>query len=221
MNQITFKPMPAQAGAKHAEPQGHVGRAAPRVEDAALLSGRGSFSDDVGVKPGTLHAAILRSPHGHAEILSIDSSEALKLAGVRAVLTGADVAAWATPFAVGVKQPMEHWCMAIERARYVGEPVAIVMAESRYIAEDALDLIKVSYRQLAAVVDPEAALSAEAPVLHPAVGSNLVNDRHFKYGEPEAAFAAAERTVSIKVHYPRNSCTDTVHGADRAAHPGP
>ena len=207
MNQITFKPTPAHAGAKHAEPQGHVGRAAPRVEDAALLSGRGSFTDDVGVKPGTLHAAILRSPHGHAEILSIDSSEALKLAGVRAVLTGADVAAWAMPFAVGVKQPMEHWCMAIERARYVGEPVAVVMAESRYIAEDALDLIKVSYRQLAAVVDPEAALSAEAPVLHPAVGSNLVNDRHFKYGEPEAAFAAAERTVSIKVHYPRNSCT--------------
>jgi 2-furoyl-CoA dehydrogenase large subunit len=200
-------PTPAQAGAKHAEPQGHVGRAAPRVEDAALLSGRGSFTDDVGVKPGTLHAAILRSPHGHAEILSIDSSAALKLAGVRAVLTGADVAAWATPFAVGVKQPMEHWCMAIERARYVGEPVAVVMAENRYIAEDALDLIKVSYRQLAAVVDPEAALSAEAPVLHPAVGSNLVNDRHFKYGEPEAAFAAAERTVSIKVHYPRNSCT--------------
>lgn len=207
MNQIISMPAQAHAGPTVAEPQGHVGRAAHRVEDAALLSGRGSFTDDVGVKPGTLHAAILRSPHGHAEIVSIDSTEALKLAGVRAVLTGADVIAWATPFAVGVKQPMEHWCIAIERARYVGEPVAVVMAESRYIAEDALDLIKVSYRQLAAVVDPEAALLAGAPVLHPAVGSNLVNDRHFSYGEPEVAFAAAARTVSIKVHYPRNSCT--------------
>jgi len=204
---MILSPAEVNAGPGHAAPQGHVGRAATRVEDAALLSGRGSFTDDVGVKPGTLHAAILRSPHGHAEIVSIDSSEALTLAGVRAVLTGADVTAWATPFAVGVKQPMEHWPMAIERARYVGEPVAVVMAESRYIAEDALDLIKVSYRQLAAVVDPEAALAADAPVLHAAVGSNLVNDRHFKYGEPEAAFAACERTVSIKVHYPRNSCT--------------
>lgn len=207
MNQIIVLPAEDNVGPAHAAPQGHVGRAATRVEDAALLSGRGSFTDDVGVKPGTLHAAILRSPHGHAEIVSIDSSEALTLAGVRAVLTGADVAAWATPFAVGVKQPMEHWPMAIERARYVGEPVAVVMAESRYIAEDALDLIKVSYRQLAAVVDPELALAADAPVLHAAVGSNMVNERHFKYGEPEVAFAAAARTVSIKVHYPRNSCT--------------
>lgn len=207
MNQIIELPAEHHAGPAHAAPQGHVGRPATRVEDAALLSGRASFTDDVGVKPGTLHAAILRSPHGHAEIVAIDSSEALALAGVRAVLTGADVAAWATPFAVGVKQPMEHWPLAIERARYVGEPVAVVMAESRYIAEDALDLIKVSYRQLAAVVDPELALAADAPVLHAAVGSNLVNDRHFRYGEPEAAFAAAERTVSIKVHYPRNSCT--------------
>jgi 2-furoyl-CoA dehydrogenase large subunit len=207
VNQIISLPVKENAGPAHAAPQGHVGRAATRVEDAALLSGRGSFTDDVGVKPGTLHAAILRSPHGHAEILSIDSADALRLAGVRAVLTGADVTAWGTPFAVGVKQPMEHWCMAIERARYVGEPVAVVMAESRYIAEDALDLIKVSYRQLAAVVDPELALAADAPVLHPAVGSNMVNERHFSYGEPEAAFDAAARTVSIKVHYPRNSCT--------------
>jgi len=177
------------------------------VEDAALLSGRGSFTDDVGVKPGTLYAAVLRSPHGHAEILAIDSAAALGLAGVRAVLTGADVKLWASPFAVGVKQPMEHWCMAIERVRYVGEPVAVVMAESRYLAEDALELIKVEYRQLAAVVDPEAALTPDAPVLHAAVGSNLVNDRHFSYGDPDGAFAAAARTVALKVHYPRNSCT--------------
>jgi 2-furoyl-CoA dehydrogenase large subunit len=185
----------------------HVGQPMRRVEDAALLSGRGSYADDLGVKPGTVYAAILRAPHGHAEIVSIDSTAALKLPGVRAVLTGADIGAWATPFAVGVKQPMEHWCMAIDRVRYVGEPVAVVMAENRYLAEDALELIKVEYKQLAAVVDPEAALAPDAPVLHAAVGSNLVNDRHFRYGDPESAFAAAARTVSLKVHYPRNSCT--------------
>jgi 2-furoyl-CoA dehydrogenase large subunit len=192
---------------EHPAPLAHVGKPLQRVEDAALLTGRGSYCDDLGVKPGTLHAAILRSPHGHADILGIDCSAALALPGVRAVLTGQDVAGWSSPFAVGVKQPMEHWSIAIERARYVGEPVAVVMAESRYLAEDALDLIKVEYRQLPAVVDPELALEEGAPVLHDAVGSNMVNERHFSYGEPQAAFKAAARTVAIKVHYPRNSCT--------------
>lgn len=185
----------------------YIGRPLARVEDAALLSGRGSFADDMGVKPGTLYAAILRSPYGHAEILSIDASAALGLAGVRAVLTGIDVKQWSSPFAVGVKQPMEHWPMAIERARYVGEPVAVVMAENRYLAEDALDLIKVEYKQLPVVVDSEEATRADAPVLHPAVGSNVVSDRHFCYGDPSAAFAAAPHSVSLKVRYPRNSCT--------------
>ncbi|MGX5659591.1 xanthine dehydrogenase family protein molybdopterin-binding subunit [Castellaniella ginsengisoli] len=178
-----------------------------RVEDFPLLTGKACFVDDAGVKPGTLQAAILRSPHAHADIVSIDAQAALRLPGVRAVLTGTDVKAWATPFAVGVKQPMEHWCMAIERVRYVGEPVAVVIAESRYVAEDALDLVQVEYRVLEAVVDPERALAEDAPVLHAAVGTNSVNDRQFCYGDPDAAFAAADRTVSIKVHYPRNSCT--------------
>jgi 2-furoyl-CoA dehydrogenase large subunit len=207
VNQITPPLAEDLAAAADTTPRGHVGRALPRFEDAALLTGRGNYADDAGIKPGTLHAAILRSPHGHAELLAIDSSAALALAGVHAVLTGADVRQWATPFAVGVKQPMEHWCIAIDRVRYVGEPVAVVIADDRYVAEDALELLKVEYRQLAAVVDPEAALAADAPVLHDAVGSNLVNDRHFSYGEPAAAFAAGTRTVSLKVHYPRNSCT--------------
>lgn len=185
----------------------HVGKPLQRFEDAALLTGRGGYVDDLGVKPGTLHAAILRSPHGHATIVSIDCSAALALPGVRSILTGEDVREWSTPFAVGVKQPMEHWSIAIDRVRYVGEPVAVVMADSRYLAEDALDLIKVEYHQLRAVVDPELALANDAPVLHEAVGSNLVNERHFSYGQPKAAFEKAARTVSIKVYYPRNSCT--------------
>lgn len=185
----------------------HIGRSVLRVEDEALLTGRGAFVDDIGVKPGTLHAAIVRSPLAHADILSIDVSAALKSPGVRAVLVGSDVKAWATPFAVGVRQPMEHWCMAIDRVRYVGEPVAVVIAESRYLAEDALDLVQVEYRRRDAAVDPEQALSDHAPVLHEAVGSNLVNDRHFCYGEPDTAFAAADRVISLKIRYPRNSCT--------------
>ena len=178
-----------------------------RFEDPALLTGRGGFVDNVGVKLGTLHAAVLRSPYAHAEVGAIDVSVALTLPGVRAVLTGADVRRWGAPFVVGVKQPMDHWCLAVERARYVGEPVAVVVAENRYLAEDALDRITVDYQPLPPVVDPEAAAAAGAPLLHPAVGSNVVSDRAFTYGDPDAQFAAAPHRVSLTVRYPRNSCT--------------
>ncbi|HEY5366249.1 MAG TPA: xanthine dehydrogenase family protein molybdopterin-binding subunit, partial [Casimicrobiaceae bacterium] len=167
----------------------YVGQSVERIEDAWLLTGRGAFVDDLGSKPGTLHAAILRSPHAHADVLAIDVTAAQALPGVRAVLTGADVRAWSQPFVVGVKQPMEHWCLAQERVRYVGEPVAVVIAENRYLAEDAIEQVRVEYAPLPAVVDPASALDADAVVLHAAVGSNLVSDRAFRYGDPEAAFA--------------------------------
>ena len=123
------------------------------------------------------------------------------------MVTGEDARAWSTPFIVGVRQPMEHWCIATDRARYAGEPVAVVVAEDRYLAEDALALIDVRYEPLPAIVDPEATLAPEAPVLHEAVGSNLISERAFRYGEPEAAFADAAHTVATAVRYPRNSCT--------------
>src|SRR6266851_3179440 len=84
-----------------------VGRSLERVEDAALLAGRGRYADDLGVTPGTLHAAILRSPHAHARLKAIDVSPAQTGNGVRAVLTGEDVKRWSQPFVVGVKQPMD------------------------------------------------------------------------------------------------------------------
>ncbi|MEW5890025.1 MAG: molybdopterin cofactor-binding domain-containing protein [Pseudomonadota bacterium] len=184
-----------------------VGRPLERVEDAALLTGRGRYADDLGVKPGTLHAAVLRSPHAHAILKAIDSSRAQTSRGVRAVLTGEDVRRWSQPFVVGVKQPMEHWSLAVDRVRYVGEPVAVVVAENRYAAEDALDLIRVDYEPLAAVVSVEQAIREDAPLLHPAVGSNVVSDRSFRYGDPETAFDRAPHRVRLTVHYPRNSCT--------------
>ncbi|MGH6610840.1 MAG: xanthine dehydrogenase family protein molybdopterin-binding subunit, partial [Burkholderiaceae bacterium] len=141
---------------------GYVGRAVERLEDAALLTGHGRFGDDLGVKPGTLHAAIVRSPHAHADLRGIDIDAALSERGVRAVLTGADVERWAKPFVVAVKQPMRHWPLAVDRVRYAGEPVAVVIAEDRYLAEDAADSIKVDYAPLPAVVDLDAALAADA-----------------------------------------------------------
>ncbi len=190
-----------------ADSQNHTGQSRLRVEDAALLSGAGQFIDDLAEPPGTLHAAILRSPHAHARIARIDTSKAEALAGVACVITGADLADISTPLVVGLKLPMKCWPMALNKARYAGEPVALAVASSRYVAEDALDLIDVDYEPLIAVVDPIDALDTELPVLHEDVGANLVNDRHFSYGDPGAAFGGAERKVEISVSYPRNAVT--------------
>src|SRR5579872_7137897 len=184
-----------------------VGRSIPRVEDAALLAGRGRYIDDLGVRPGTLEAAILRSPHAHAEIEAIDSAAALAADGVFAVLTGADIKALTTSLVVGIKAAIECWPIAIDRVRYVGEPVAIVVASDRYRAEDALDLIEVRYRSLPAVVDPLAAAAPGAVVLHPGAKGNVIGERRFRYGDPESAFAAAAHRIRVEVRYPRNSCT--------------
>ncbi len=178
-----------------------------RREDAALLTGTGRFADDLGVLPDTLHAAFVRSPHAHARVNGIDASAALASAGVRAVLTGEDVKRWGAPFVVGVKAPMQHWCLALDKVRYVGEPVALVVAENRYLAEDAADLVRVEYAPLPVTVDIEHAAANGAPLLHDAVGSNVISDRSFVYGDPDAAFAAAPHRVRLKVRYPRNSCT--------------
>ena len=184
-----------------------VGRSIARVEDSALLTGGGRFIDDVGVRPGTLHAAFLRSPHAHADITSIDVSQALQVRGVIAVLHGEDIKALTASLVVGVKAPVECWPMAVGRVRYVGEPVAIVVATDRYCAEDAVDLIDVRYAVRPAVVDPRAALNPEAPVLHDGFAGNVASDRAFRYGDPEGAFASAPHRISIDVSYPRNSCT--------------
>jgi 2-furoyl-CoA dehydrogenase large subunit len=210
----------------HAEPslasaarRAWVGQRLERLEDDALLNGRGAYADDLGTRPGTLHAAVLRSPHPHARLLGIHTQAALAQPGVRAVLTGADVQAWAQPFVAGVKQPMQHWALAVDRVRYVGEPVAVVIAEDRYLAEDALDLLRADYEPLPAVIGIERALQDDAPVLHPAMDSNVVSDRRFSYGEPGSAFAQADlRTVRTTVHYPRNSCSPMECGVVIAEH---
>jgi 2-furoyl-CoA dehydrogenase large subunit len=185
----------------------YIGRPLERFEDASLLTGRGRYADDLPVRADTLHAAILRSPHAHAELVGIDARAALALPGVVAVITRQEVKALSRPFVVGVRQPIDCWALAVDRVRSVGEPVAVVVAADRYLAEDALELVAVDYRPLPAVVDPEAAATESAPVLFPALGTNLVSERRFAYGDPGAAFAAAAHRIAITVRYPRNSCT--------------
>jgi len=184
-----------------------VGAAPERVEDAALLTGRGRFIDDLPTPAGTLHAAILRSPYPHAEIRGVDATAALALPGVAAVVTGQQIKEFVRPFIVGVRSAIEHFPIAVDRARYQGEPVAVVLARDRYIAEDGAELVEVDYGPLDAVVDPEAALDADAPVLHPKQGGNLASERTFRYGDPEAAFQAAAHVVDIEVRYPRSLAT--------------
>ena len=169
--------------------------------------GAGRYADDVATPRGTLHAAVVRSPHAHALIKDIDTSKALALPGVHHVLTGEDIRAISDPFLIVLKKPIDQWALAVERVRYVGEAVAIVIAEDRYIAEDGADLVDVAYDPLPVVIDPREAVSADAPVLHPDAGSNELSAREFTYGDPDKAFAAAHKTVSLEVEYPRSSYT--------------
>jgi 2-furoyl-CoA dehydrogenase large subunit len=190
-----------------ASASGWLGRSIERVEDAALLTGAGRYIDDLPVRTGTLYAAILRSPHAHARIKAIRMEAASSASGVAAVITGADVTANSASLVVGVRAPIECWPIAVDRVRYVGEPVAVVVAQSRYLAEDALDLIEVDYEPLPVVVDPVAALAEDAPVLHEGLRSNIASDRSFRYGDPERALAEAAHRIAVNVRYPRNSCT--------------
>ncbi|MFQ5828762.1 MAG: xanthine dehydrogenase family protein molybdopterin-binding subunit [Candidatus Methylomirabilia bacterium] len=183
-----------------------VGRPLKRVEDPRLLAGRGTFIDDLPVQ-NVHHAAILRSPHAHARIHAIDASEALKAPGVVGVVTGADAEALTRPFSVGVLAPIKYYCLSVDKARFVGEPVAVVVARTRYLAEDALDLIRVEYEPLPAVLDPELALEPDAPVLHEAVGSNVAVQRRLVYGDPDRAFGDAAVVISERFRFPKYSST--------------
>ena len=193
--------------AEQAVVESYVGQSVERVEDARLLTGRARFADHYPVPSGTLHAMVLRSPHASADIVSIDVSAAQAMPGVRAVLTGKDIQAISDPYMVIVKQPLDEWALAIDRVRFVGEAVAVVIARDRYTAEDALDGIAVEYRVTPHVIDPVKASAENAPLIHPDAGSNIMSDREFTYGDPDKAFAEADEIVSLSIHYPRNSLT--------------
>ena len=185
----------------------YVGQSVERVEDARLLTGSARFADHYPVRPETLHGAVLRSPHAHADIVSIDVADALAMPGVAAVLTGADLKQVSDPFLVVLKQPLDEWALAVDRVRFNGEAVALVLADDRYLAEDALENIHVEYRPLTPIVDAEAAAKDDAVLVHEAAATNVVSERSFRYGDPEAAFAAAHRTIAHTIRYPRNALT--------------
>ncbi len=174
-------------------------------EDKRFVLGKGNFVQDV-VLPGTRHVALLPSPHARANIIKIDASRALALDGVHAVLSGAELAPQVNPLYHGLVLPEVKWYpLAVGMARYAGEWVAAVVAESRYVAEDALDLIQVEYEPLPAVVDPEAAMEPGAPLVHPDHGTNIIYDGQFTWGPVEEDFAQAEHTLSFRARWGRSS----------------
>ncbi len=180
-----------------------VGRSIQRREDASLLRGEAVFIDDLNPVAGLKEAALLRSPYAHARIIRIDTAKACALHGVVAIITGKETAALTDPIPNALRAPIEYFPIAIDRVRYVGEPVAIVIADDRYIAEDALDLIEVEYEELPAVTDALTALRPDAALIHEQAESNVVHRRSFRFGDPESAFAAADRIVGVDVDYPR------------------
>ena len=175
-----------------------------RREDPRLITGSAQYTDDITL-PGMLYAAMLRSPHAHARIQSIDKSQAEEAGGVVAVYTSADIdgelnsmpCAWLLPNA-GLTVA-DYPCLAKDVVRYVGDIVAVVVAEKRYQAYDALDLIEVDYDPLPAVTDPEAAAKEGAPKLHDNIDGNQAFHWTVTGGDIDAAFQNAEVVVKDRI----------------------
>jgi CO/xanthine dehydrogenase Mo-binding subunit len=206
----------AEAGKIHSPPAGRqkerpdqrlsvIGTRMLRKEDPRFLIGRGRFVDDISL-PHMAHAAALRSPHAHARIKSIDKTAALALPGVVAVITGEDAAKETGPLPCFANPPVEQRCIALGKVRHVGEPVVLVVADTRYIAEDAIGLIKVDYEPLPVVSDMMEAINSKGDaVLHPERGpDNIAEHRNYLFGPVEQEFAQAAHVVKRHLRWARS-----------------
>ncbi len=186
-----------------ATPRGKwIGARVKRVEDPRFLTGDARYVADLTL-PRMVHAAFVRSPYGHARIKGIDASAALAAPGVIAVITHADVASvppLQDPIALDGLKKTPQTILASDKVRFVGEPVAVVIAEDRYLAEDAAELVQVDYEPLPAVTDAEAAMAEGAPLLFEDLGSNVVYDQTYRFGDPDSAFQQADRVFKKRLH---------------------
>jgi carbon-monoxide dehydrogenase large subunit len=178
----------------------YAGQSVKRFEDPRLLTGQGAFLDDLTL-PGMLHAAVLRSPHAHARLTSIDTAAARHLPGVVAVITADDLEGVVEPVPTRQEteadtlQPPVHPVLARGKVCYVGQPVAIVVAQNPYLARDARELLQVDYAPLPPVIDPLQAVQADAPVVHQELGTNIALRTLNTGGDVAAALAQAEHVV--------------------------
>lgn len=178
-----------------------IGEAIKRIEDPRLLVGKGQYVADVRV-PGMLEACVVRSPYAHAKILGVDSSAASAIKGVVAVVTASDLPSDLQPIPMRLTPAPElahtlQMPLASSVVRYAGEPVAVIIADSRYIAEDAAEQVLVAYEMLPAVTDIRAAMRADAPLLYPMLGSNTVYTIATKKGDSEQALRQAPYRLTL------------------------
>ncbi len=191
----------------------YTGASIKRSEDPRILTGAGRYVDDIKL-PGMLHAAFVRSPFAHARVLSVDVSAARALPGVVAAFTGAELEEMTVPgpdalsaLMGGAGPTPEFSLLATDKVRFVGDPVAIVVAESRYLAEDGCELVEVEYDDLPPVAKASVALDPASPPLFANLGDNIVRPHsRSEFGDVSATFAAADRVFDyhIDVHRHQN-----------------
>ncbi len=190
----------------------YFGERVRRREDPRLLTGRGTYVDDV-QPPTLLHAALLRSPHARARITRLDVSRAAAMPGVALVLTHADLPPALQeplPKLIPHRTLIHHktqYALAPGQVRHVGEPVAFVVATNRYVAEDALEAIEVEYEPLQAVVDLEAAVQPDSPLVHDDMGTNVCAEYTQRVGDPDAAFATAPHVFRERLRMDRGTAS--------------
>lgn len=195
----------------HAPSSGGIGARIPRLELKRLVSGRGRYIDDITL-PRMLHACFVRSPHPHARIVSIDAEPTRQAPGIAAVFTAAEINPRCEPF-VGValhrpghRSAPQH-LFAAERAVWQGQPVAMVVADTRAEAEDAAERIEIAWEPLPSVVDQDQAIAPNAPVIHPELGDNVAFDFSIEKGDPADAFARADLVIEEDLRFERQMAT--------------
>ena len=190
-------------------PNSYIGRSVPRPNLARLTQGRGQYVSDISL-PRMAHVAFVRSPHAHARIVKIEAQQAQQAPGVIAVVTGGELAEVMTPW-VGVLTHLKglksapQYAMAVDRACWQGEAVCAVVARTRAQAEDACELVDITYEELPAVVDAETALDPKTPVIHASLGDNLCFERTLDVGAVDRALADSDAVVETTFHFGRHT----------------
>src|SRR5262245_5683166 len=206
-----------------AKPSSYVGRTLSRTGAARVVAGRGRYTDDIAL-PRMLHAAFVRSPYAHARILGIDATRAMQQPGVALIMTGAQLAKRCTGPWVGTltcfpgMKAAPQYPMAVDRACWAGESVAMVVAQSRAQAEDAAERVAIEWQELPAVVDKKRALDAASPVIHADLGDNLAYRKTIGTGDVEAVFANADLVVEDAFEFGRHTAVSLEPRAILAAY---
>jgi carbon-monoxide dehydrogenase large subunit len=189
-----------EQGLRQASVSGGIGQSVPRREDLRLVEGHSAYLGDLRFAD-LAEAVFVRSEHAHARIRSISTEAARAQPGVLAVVTGRELAEWVSPWRIAPDidglQPMSMPALATDEARFHGDPVAIVVARDRYLAEDAAELVEVGYEPLPVALDMRESLAGTAPLVDPALPSNVLCDQSFRHGDPAAVIATAEHALKV------------------------